>query len=141
MVSPSNVVWVGIDGFVNFEQADTIRKNGATIFTGEDVQRTGPVEVARRAGDLAIKECDYIYLSMDIDVMDSGFSPCTGSPVFAAITPMIAVQMLRELAKYPIGSMDFCETSPRPGTTDRSNMMAAHFILGMIGPKIFDVET
>ena len=140
VVSPSNMVWVGIDGFVNFEQADTIRKNGATIFTGEDVQRMGPVEVAKRAGDLAIKGCDYIYLSMDIDVVDSGFSPGTGSPVFAAITPMIAVQMLQELSKYPIGSMDFCETSPRLDTTDRSNMMAAHFILGMIGPKIFDVE-
>ena len=141
VMSPSNMVWIGIDGYVSFSQADTIRKNGATIFTGDDVQRLGPVEVARRAGDLAIKGCDYIYLSMDIDVVGSGFSPGTGSPVFAAVTPMIAMRMLWELAKYPIGSMDFCETSPRLDPSDRSNMMAAHFILGIIGPKVFDIET
>ena len=113
VVSPKNMVWIGIDGYVNAEQADTIKRNGATVFTGLDVQDMGPVEVARRAGELAIDGCDYIYLSMDIDVVDSGFSPGTGSPVFAAITPMMAMRMLWELSKFPIGSMDFCETSPR----------------------------
>ena len=141
VMSPSNMVWIGADGYASFDRVDTIRKNGATIFTGEDVHRMGPVEVARRAGDLAIAGCDYIYLSMDIDVVDSGFSPGTGSPVFAAITPMIAMRILWELSKYPIGSMDFCETSPRLDPSDRSNMMAAHFILGIIGPKVFDIET
>ena len=141
VMSLSNMVWIGADGYESFDRVDAIRKNGATIFTGEDVHRMGPVEVARRAGDLAIKGCDYIYLSMDIDVVDSGLSPGTGSPVFAAITPTIAMRILRELSKYPIGSMDFCETSPRLDTSDRSNMMAAHFILGIIGPKIFDIET
>ena len=141
VMSPSNMVWIGTDGYESFDRVDTIRKNGATIFSGQDVHRMGPVEVARRAGDLAIAGCDYIYLSMDIDVVDSGFSPGTGSPVFAAITPMIAMRILWELSKYPIGSMDFCETSPRLDTTGRSNMMAAHFILGIIGPKVFDIET
>ena len=140
VVSPSNMVWVGIDGYVNAEQADTIKRNGATVFTGLDVQEMGPVEVARRAGELAIDGCDYIYLSMDIDVVDSGFSPGTGSPVFAAITPMTAMRMLWELSKFPIGSMDFCETSPRLDPTGRSNMLAPQFILGIIGPKVFDVD-
>ena len=140
VVSPKNMVWIGIDGYVNAEQADTIKRNGATVFTGLDVQEMGPVEVARRAGELAIDGCDYIYLSMDIDVVDSGFSPGTGSPVFAAITPMTALRMLWELSKFPIGSMDFCETSPRLDPTDRSNMLAPQFILGIIGPKVFDVD-
>ena len=140
VVSPKNMVWIGIDGYVNAEQADTIKRNGATVFTGLDVQEMGPVEVARRAGELAIDGCDYIYLSMDIDVVDSGFSPGTGSPVFAAITPMTALRMLSELSKFPIGSMDFCETSPRLDPTDRSNMLAPQFILGIIGPKVFDVD-
>lgn len=139
VVSPKNMVWIGIDGYVNAEQADTIKRNGATVFTGLDVQEMGAVEVARRAGELAIDGCDYIYLSMDIDVVDSGFSPGTGSPVFAAITPMTAMRMLWELSKFPIGSMDFCETSPRLDPTDRSNMLAPQFILGIIGPKVFDV--
>ena len=140
VVSPKNMVWIGIDGYVNAEQADTIKKNGATVFTGMDVQSLGPVEVARRAGELAIDGCDYIYLSMDIDVVDSGFSPGTGSPVFAAITPMMAMRMLWELTKFPIGSMDFCETSPRLDPTDRSNMLAPQFILGIIGPKVFNID-
>ena len=140
VVSPKNMVWIGIDGYVNAEQADTIKRNGATVFTGLDVQEMGAVEVARRAGELAIDGCDYIYLSMDIDVVDSGFSPGTGSPVFAAITPMTALRMLWELSKFPIGSMDFCETSPRLDPTDRSNMLAPQFILGIIGPKVFDVD-
>ena len=140
VVSPKNMVWIGIDGYVNAEQADTIKRNGATVFTGLDVQEMGPVEVARRAAELAIDGCDYIYLSMDIDVVDSGFSPGTGSPVFAAITPMTALRMLWELSKFPIGSMDFCETSPRLDPTDRSNMLAPQFILGIIGQKVFDVD-
>ena len=51
VVSPKNMVWIGIDGYVNAEQADTIKRNGATVFTGLDVQEMGPVEVARRAAE------------------------------------------------------------------------------------------
>jgi arginase family enzyme len=140
VVSPANMVWIGIQGWVTEEPLRTIERNGGRVFTAIDVHELGPAEVARRAGEKASAGCDYVYLSVDIDFIDTGFFPATGSVVNDAITPGMLVQILEVLARYPVKAMDFVEVSPRVDPTGRSTLMSTELLLGMLGPRLFTVR-
>ena len=140
VVSPASMVWIGIQGWVTEEQLRTIERNGGRVFTAIDVHELGPAEVARRAGERATAGCDYVYLSVDIDFIDTGFFPATGSVINDAITPGMLLQILEVLARYPVKAMDFVEVSPRVDPTGRSTLMSTELLLGMLGPRLFTVR-
>ena len=48
LVSPSNMVWIGIQGWSDEEPVNAIDTHGGLIFTAADVLRIGPEEVARQ---------------------------------------------------------------------------------------------
>ncbi len=136
----SSMVWIGIQGPCYLGQVEYIRRMGGTIFTSEDIAELGPEEVGRRAGELAIKGCDFIYMSFDIDVIDAGFSDGTGSVTMGAMTPMTLFKILEPLSQYPIGSMDLVETAPALDATNRTSRYAAEALLRLIAPRIFQVH-
>ena len=140
VVSHQNMSWIGIHGWVDEDQITLIERNGGKVFTALDVHDQGPVEIARRAAEHAADGCDFIYMTLDIDFIDTGFFPATGSVVNDAITPQICLQMLQEVRKYPIAAMDIVEVSPRIDTSERSLMMSTELLLGIIGPKAFDIR-
>jgi arginase family enzyme len=139
-VSPANMVWIGIQGWVAEEQVRTIERNGARVFTALDVHAQGPAEIARQAGERASAGCDYVYLSVDIDFIDTGFFPATGSVVNDAITPGMLLEILRVLSRYQVGAMDFVEVSPRIDPTGRSVIMSTELLLGILGPRLFHTD-
>jgi arginase family enzyme len=139
-IVPSSMVFVGIQGPCYLEQVESLRRLGATIFTSEDVESLGPAEVGRRAGELAIKGCDWIYVSFDIDVIDAGFFDGTGSVTMGAMTAQTLFRILEPLAQYPIGSMDFVETAPPLDPSGRSPLIAAQALIKVLTPRIFDTE-
>ena len=135
---PSSMVWIGIQGPCYLDQVEIIRRMGGHIFTSEDVEELGPAEVGKRAADLAIKGCDYIYMSFDIDVIDAGFSDGTGSVTMGSMTPTTLFKILDSLAEFPIGAMDLVETAPPLDPSDRTPRYAVEALLRLIAPKIFD---
>jgi arginase family enzyme len=139
-IVPSSMVFIGIQGPCFLEQVQSIRRLGATIFTSEDVEVLGPAEVGRRAGELAIKGCDSIYVSFDIDVIDAGFFDGTGSVTMGAMTAQTLFRILEPLARFPIGSMDFVETAPGLDPSGRSPLLATQALLKILTPRIFEAE-
>ena len=135
------MVWIGIQGWSDEEPVSAIDSNNGLIFTAADVLRIGPEQVARQAGERASAGCDFIYMSVDIDFIDTGFFPATGSVVNDAITPDIMATILRILSGYPIGAMDFVEVSPRIDPSGRSMIMSTDLLLAHIAPRIFNVTT
>ena len=111
-MEPANMVFIGIQGPCYLDQVELIRRYGGTIFTSEDVEEMGPETVGYRAGELAMRGCDTIYMSFDIDVIDAGFSDGTGSVTMGAMTASTLFRILGPLSQFPIGSMDLVETSP-----------------------------
>ena len=140
VMDTSSMVWIDITDTSSLNVVELIRRNGGTIFTSDDIHEMGPSEIGKRAGDLAIKGCDYIYLSMDIDVIDGGFSSGTGTPTMGATSPMALMKILDELTKYPIGSMDLVENSPGLEPSGRTSRMAAEALVRLLAPKIFDIQ-
>ena len=140
VIDTSSMVWIGITETCSLDQVELIRRNGGTVFTADDIHEMGASEVGKRAGALAIKGCDYIYMSFDIDVIDGGFSSGTGTPTMGGTTPSALMKILDELAKYPIGSMDLVENSPALEPSGRTSRMAAESLVRLLSPKLFDIK-
>ncbi len=98
-----------------------INKYGIPNFTPEDVKRMGPVAVANEALKY-LDHCDLIYVSFDVDSMDSRISIGTGTPVPNGLTVEEAKILNVELAKSPkLCAWEIAEVNP---TLDTQNSMA-----------------
>lgn len=135
-IARENMVWIGITGWVDGADVVEIEKFGGLIITADDWVRLGSREAARRAMAHAIKGCDCLYLSIDVDALDSGFLPGTGSIVHSEITPRHYIDLLSELSAAPLCGVDFVEVSPPLDPSGRSEEIAARLLLEALRPHL-----
>lgn len=70
----------------------------------------------------AVEPCDYIYISFDVDCMDSTISKGTGTPVPNGITEKQAASLiLRLMQDEKVCCFEVTEVNP---TLDKENLMA-----------------
>ena len=131
-VDISNMVWVGIAGWVDGGDLELIEKQGGRIFSASDVHKLGAAEVMRQALAHAMRGCDELYLSIDIDAMDAGYLPGTGSIVHSGITPRQYYDMLEALATAPLGGLDIVEVSPPLDPSERTEFLAAEMLFRIL---------
>jgi len=98
-----------------------MRQYGIRNFTTEDVRALGVEKVAKAALEL-LKDCDQIYISFDVDSLDSSISVGTGTPVPNGLTVEEALQLNAELIKDKrVCCWEIVEVNP---TLDTENLMA-----------------
>ncbi|WP_211324066.1 arginase [Echinicola strongylocentroti] len=98
-----------------------IKKHGIRNFTTKEVRENGVVKISEEA--LAIlSNCDQIYISFDVDSMDSAISAGTGTPVPDGLTVDEAIKLNTELIKDKrVCCWEIVEVNP---TLDSENIMA-----------------
>ncbi|MGH8550699.1 MAG: arginase [Methylococcales bacterium] len=90
-------------------------------FTTAEVRNKGVGKVAREALGL-LAHCDRIYISFDVDSMDSSVSEGTGTPVAGGLTELEAGDLILSLLQEPkVCCFEICEVNP---TLDERNRMA-----------------
>lgn len=102
-------------------EKELLRKHNTRNFTTEEVRELGVPHVARQALSL-LSECDIIYVSFDVDSMDSSISVGTGTPVPNGLS----IEEAKELNTLLISDKKVCawemvEVNP---TLDTENKMA-----------------
>ena len=78
-INPQDVIYIGVRD-TEWPEDDLMDSNRMTNYTIEEVRKLG----AKKTGSKAIenlKDCDLIYVSYDVDVLDSNLSKGTGTPV------------------------------------------------------------
>lgn len=137
-VDPRNMVWVGTRGFTRVEQWDFVKQSGATAFTMESVRHEGIGPVVERALEIAGRNTDAVYLSVDIDVVDVIYAPGTGALAFGGITPADLFAAMEILRGGLIGAFDLVEVTPALDPTGVTERMAANAILTFLTPRIYE---
>jgi agmatinase len=62
---------------------------------------------------IAVDECDGVFLSVDVDVVDPGMAPGTGTPEPGGLTTRQLLDAVRRIAmSVPLAGMDVVEVSP-----------------------------
>jgi arginase family enzyme len=135
-IDPANMVWIGIHGWVDGEDVAAIERLGGLIIPASSWHRDGSCATAARAIAHALRDCETLYLSIDIDAMDAGFLPGTGSIVHSEITLRQYLDLLGALAAAPLCGVDLVEVSPPLDPSGRSERIAARLLLEALRPHL-----
>ncbi|NJM26964.1 MAG: arginase [Bacteroidia bacterium] len=119
-VYPEDIVYIAVRDLEKPENY-LINKYNINFIETEDVKKLGPEAIARQALQM-LDHCDFIYVSFDVDSMDSRISTGTGTPVPNGLTVDEAKTLNVELAKdSKVCAWEIVEVNP---TLDTENRMA-----------------
>ncbi len=115
-----DLVYIGVRD-VEPEETYLLKKHKVRVFSTNEVKRNGVEKIARDA--LAhLSHCTHIYISFDVDSMDSSISKGTGTPVRNGITEKEAGSLcVRLIQNEKVCCFEICEVNP---TLDKENLMA-----------------
>ena len=134
---PQNLVQIGIGGWQAPRAGVKVgRGRGTTIMTVGDVERVGIQKIAETALELAWQGAKAVYLSFDIDVIDSGFVPGTGWPEPGGLLPREALGLVRLIAEGGISGMEVVECSPPYDWAEQTSLISARVILDALASMI-----
>lgn len=119
-ISYKDLVFIAVRD-IEPEENFLIKKNKIKTFTTNEVKRNGVEKIARDA--LAhLNHCTHIYVSFDVDSMDSSISKGTGTPVRNGITEKEAGSLcVRLIQNEKVCCFEITEVNP---TLDKENLMA-----------------
>lgn len=119
-ITYKDLVYIGVRD-VEPEETFLLKKHKVKTFTTAEVKRNGVEKIARDA--LAhLSNCNLIYVSFDVDSMDSSISKGTGTPVRNGITEKEAGSLcVRLVQNEKVCCFEICEVNP---TLDKENLMA-----------------
>jgi agmatinase len=96
---PHVLEWMAQRGMRSFEMAEVVRR--------------GLDECLDEAFAIAVDDCDGVFLSIDVDVVDPGMAPGTGTPEPGGLTTRQLLDAVRRCAReLPVVGLDVVELSP-----------------------------
>jgi arginase len=140
MVRPENIAFLGIRD-IDIAEEDLIVEKGIFARTMDEWHDDGILPGLKAAIDhLMGQDVDAIHLSFDVDVLDPGMMPGTGTRYPGGLTIREASQALRFLGNWdgPIRSMDFVELNPMLDPTGDSTQAALHLLATALGQRMLD---
>jgi agmatinase len=136
---PKNLVQMGIGGWYGSRPGAVVAKRrGTSVMTMTDITEMGPAKAAEVALELAWKGCKAVYLSFDIDSIDPGFAPGTGSPEPGGLLPREALEIVRLIAREGLCGMEVVEVAPPYDVNDNTSQLACRVILDALGTMVVE---
>ena len=121
MVLPEDVVFISLRDYEKEEKA-LIEKHGIKVITTAEVRRIGAENVSRKVLRY-LSDCSDIYVSFDVDSLDSSISKGTGTPVSNGLKEREAEDLISKfMQNRKICCFEITEVNP---TLDKENLMAA----------------
>jgi agmatinase len=134
---PANLVQMGIGGWYGSRPGVKVaRARQTTVLTITDIEEVGVEKAAEVALEVAWKDADAVYLSFDIDSIDAGFVPGTGSPEPGGLLPREALKLLRLIAREGICGMEVVEVAPPYDVSDMTAQLACRAVMDVLGTLV-----
>jgi len=143
VIHPKNLVEIGLQNFKNAKLYRKFAKEMEVSLVSLNQIRIQGVQMTVNAVlKRLIPNVEGIWISIDIDCVDQGFSPGVSNPSSYGMTPWELVDMIRLLALHPkIMGMDLVEMSPRHDFQGTTANLAAFVILNFIASHEFGKYT
>lgn len=126
-----HLVQIGIRDYANAkEYHEYAKQKGVSVYTMEDVELTGIVQIVKKELDRLSKLVDIIYLSVDMDVVDQAFAP--GCPAIGpgGITSRELLASISTAASHEkVKAMDIVEIDPTKDFRDITSRLGAAAML------------
>ena len=126
-VAGRNFVQVGLRGYwPPAETFEWMQAQGLRYHFMREIEERGAEAVIAQAIEEALDGPDYVYLSLDIDVIDPGMAPGTGTPEPGGMLTREVLRAIRQVVgAVELAGMDVVEVSP-PYDHAETTAMAAN---------------
>jgi agmatinase len=133
-VDGANFVQVGLRGYwPEKETWDWMREHGLRWHTMVEIEDRGAEAVIADAIAEALDGPDCIYLSVDIDVVDPGMAPGTGTPESGGMLGRELLRAIRQIVgQVDLVGMDVVEVSPPYDTSEVTAILAHRCVVEAI---------
>ncbi len=119
-VLPEDIVFISLRDYEK-EEKHLIEKHGMKVITTAEVRRIGAENVSRKVLRY-LSDCTDIYVSFDVDSLDSAISKGTGTPVSNGLKEREAEDLISKfMQNRKICCFEITEVNP---TLDKENLMA-----------------
>ncbi|MET0543505.1 MAG: agmatinase, partial [Variovorax sp.] len=125
VLDPDRTIQIGIRGGAEYLW-EFSEDSGMTVLHAEDVMRMGTDAVIAQARQVIGD--GPIYVSFDVDGVDPGFAPGTGTPEVGGLTPREVLAILRGLRGCPIVGADVVEVAPQYDATTNTAQIGAQVL-------------
>jgi agmatinase len=117
---PATLDWMAEQGMRSFEMSEIVSR--------------GLDAVLDEAIAIAMDECDAVFLSVDVDVVDPGSAPGTGTPEPGGLTSRQLLDAVRRIAMgTPVGGVDVVEVSPPYDHAEITAYLGNRIVLEALG--------
>ena len=108
--------WMAAQGMRSYEMTEIVSRGLAVCLT--------------EALGISMDDCDGVFLSVDVDVVDPGHAPGTGTPEPGGLTSRELLDAVRRICyEAPIVGMDVVEVAPGYDHADITVMLANRIVL------------
>jgi agmatinase len=125
---------IGLRGY--WPEPPTLRwmaEQGMRSFEMHEVVARGLDSVLEEAFALAVDDCDGVFVSVDLDVVDPGMAPGTGTPEPGGITGRQLLDAVRRIAvTLPVVGVDVVEVAPAYDSAEITSFLANRVVLEML---------
>jgi len=121
---PPTLKWMAEQGMRSFEMHEVVQR--------------GLDAVMEEAFSIATDDCDGVFVSVDVDVVDPGTAPGTGTPEPGGLTGRQLLDTVRRIAiDLPVVGIDVVEVSPPYDTAEITAFLANRVVLEMLSGILF----
>jgi agmatinase len=107
-------------------------------FEMHEVVKRGLDAVLEEACAIAVDDCDGVFVSVDLDVVDPGMAPGTGTPEPGGLTGRQLLDAVRRIAiELPVVGIDVVEVSPPYDSAEITAFLANRVVLEMLAGILF----
>jgi agmatinase len=133
----TNLVQIGIGGWTSNRAGTTVaRERQTTVITMTDIDRWGVERMCEMALENAWRDAKAVFLSFDIDCVDPGYAPGTGTPEPGGFTPREVFRMLGIIAREGLVGMEVVEVAPEYDVGEITSLLGTRVIYTVLGTLI-----
>jgi agmatinase len=129
VLDPERAIQIGIRGGAEYLWEFSFA-SGMTVIHAEEVLEMGIPAVVEKAR--SVVGAGRTYISFDVDSLDPGFAPGTGTPEVGGLLPREALQILRGLGGLDIVGGDVVEVAPQYDPTTNTAQIAAQVLFELL---------
>ncbi len=113
---PPTLAWMAAQRMRSFEMTEVVTRGLDAVLT--------------EAFEIALDDCDAAFLSVDVDVVDPGMAPGTGTPEPGGLTGRQLLDAVRRIAmEVPLAGIDVVEVSPPYDHAEVTGFLANRVVL------------
>lgn len=138
-INPRNFAQIGVRSYNSPEHYHFIKESGITLISANQVIEDGIEKAAERALKAASDGTDHIYLSVDIDVLDSAFAPGSGANEPGGLTSYQLFKFVKLVAPY-VDAIDIVEVNPLMDLNNMTSIVASKLLFDYIVSNYYATE-